>query len=85
MNKNFLELNRQLSELGATHKEKPPDLLGQSPTDPTCLKPQLKLPYLQFVVDLDMPIYASSVLEDSNYIPAKHLKVDMLRFDGTDA
>lgn len=85
MNKNFLELNRQLSELGTTHKEKPPDLLHHTPTDPDCMKPQLKPPYLQSVVDLDMPVYASFVLKDSNYTPTKHLKVDMSWFDGTDA
>lgn len=45
----------------------------------------MKLPYLQSVVDLDSPSYASAVLEDANCTPTKHLNVNMPRFDGTDA
>lgn len=44
-----------------------------------------KKPFTQPVVDLDSPPYADAILQDSNYTPAKHLKVKMPRFDGIDA
>lgn len=36
------------------------------------------------MVNLDKPCYVVSVLEDPNYTPAKHIKVNMPRFDGTE-
>lgn len=42
-------------------------------------------PVSQSIVDLDNPPYASTIIHDSSYTPAKHIRVEMPRFDGKDA
>lgn len=78
MNKKFLELAKQLDKLCKNHKEKPPDGPNENP-----LPEATRHPYYQYVVDLDNPPYATSVLQNLDYTPTKHLKVNMPRFDGT--
>lgn len=89
VNKNFLELGKQVSELCLKVSEL---ALGGVPPKPLDLNNRvssgsylIKQPhtYYQLVVNLDKPCNVVSVMEDPNYSPAKHIKVSMPRFDET--
>lgn len=81
MNKNFMDISKQFSLIMAglnnQAKEK------ESPNfDDDHGKKQLS--YVS-IVDLDTPHYAKFILDKEDYVLAKHMKVNMPHFDGTDA
>lgn len=96
MNRNFMEFGKQLTELCKTHKGKEPkDSPESSNSRPASINHNRSfsqpvsnchnLPFSQTGVDLDSPQYASNILYDNNYYPAKHIKVGMPRFNGINA
>lgn len=80
VNNNFLELSKQMAEICTSIKCKPPDKIQVL----DCPKNSEHSNYLS-VVDLDKPKYAATVIDNPDYIPAKHIKVEMPRFDGKEA
>lgn len=84
MNMNFLELGKQLANICKQFKGEPPDLLLSVEDKSQPVSSEHNQPYSTSVVDLDNPPYASAILQDYNYTPAKHIKVSMPRFDGID-
>lgn len=90
MNNNFMHISKQLTEMGKNNNysseigeipKRPPDPINKESSEIITL-PQT---YYQSIINLDKPCYALSILQDSDYVPAKHIKVDMPKFNGTEA
>jgi len=83
VNNSIEDLGKQISEICKYLKDKPPDLseeesYGVGQTNLPTLHHTNSIPS---IVDLDNPPYASEVIEDNTYTHAKHIKVNMPRFD----
>lgn len=89
MNSNFMQISKQLQDMCNNSYSTEIDEIPKIPPDQTKTESSelISLPqtYYQSIINLDKPCYALSILQNPDYIPAKHIKVDIPKFDGTEA
>lgn len=79
MNSNFMQISKQLQDMCNNSYSTEIDEIPKIPPDQTKTESSelISLPqtYYQSIINLDKPCYALSILQNPDYIPAKHTKL----------